>query len=70
MRWERPHERGEFKREIVPVYGRDEEGKRFLAAGDQCVRFDATMDVGSLNGTNGFAIEGVRGAKVRANVPS
>jgi acetyl-CoA acyltransferase len=38
------HERGEFKREIVPVYGRDEEGNRFLATGDQCVRTDATLE--------------------------
>jgi acetyl-CoA acyltransferase len=38
------HAKGEFKREIVPVYGRDEEGNRFLASGDQCVRPDASMD--------------------------
>lgn len=36
------HAAGEFEREIVPVYGRDEAGKRFLATGDQCVRTDAT----------------------------
>src|SRR4051812_9649729 len=38
------HTKGEFKREIVPVYGRDEEGNRFLASGDQCVRLDASME--------------------------
>jgi acetyl-CoA acyltransferase len=38
------HASGEFKREIVPVYGRDEEGRRFLATGDQCVRPDTTME--------------------------
>src|SRR5947209_6060303 len=38
------HAKGEFKREIVPVYGRDEEGNRFLANGDQCVRPDASME--------------------------
>jgi acetyl-CoA acyltransferase len=38
------HQRGEFKREIVPMYGRDEEGRRFLASGDQCVRQDATLE--------------------------
>jgi len=38
------HANGEFKREIVPVYGRDEEGNRFLAASDQCVRPDASME--------------------------
>jgi acetyl-CoA acyltransferase len=38
------HANGEFKREIVPVYGRDEEGNRFLATGDQCVRPDTTME--------------------------
>jgi acetyl-CoA acyltransferase len=37
------HAKGEFKREIVPVYGRDEQGNRFLATGDQCVRPDTTM---------------------------
>src|SRR5438270_1383515 len=37
------HASGEFQREIVPVYGRDEEGRRFLATGDQCVRADTTM---------------------------
>ena len=35
------HAQGAFQREIVPVYGRDEAGKRFLATGDQCVRADA-----------------------------
>jgi acetyl-CoA acyltransferase len=38
------HAKGEFKREIVPVYGRDEEGHRFLATGDQCVRPDTAME--------------------------
>jgi acetyl-CoA acyltransferase len=38
------HASGQFKREIVPVYGRDEDGNRFLATGDQCVRPDATME--------------------------
>jgi acetyl-CoA acyltransferase len=38
------HAAGEFKREIVPVYGRDEQGNRSLATGDQCVRPDTTME--------------------------
>ncbi len=38
------HAKGEFQREIVPVYGRDEEGRRFLATGDQCVRPDTTLE--------------------------
>lgn len=38
------HANGEFKREIVPLFGRDEEGRRFLATGDQCVRPDASME--------------------------
>src|SRR5947209_10254765 len=41
------HAGGEFQREIVPVYGRDEEGRRFLATGDQCVRPDTTMEARS-----------------------
>ena len=38
------HGKGEFKREIVPVYARDEEGNRFLATGDQCVRADTSLE--------------------------
>lgn len=38
------HAKGEFKREIVPVYARDEEGRRFLATGDQCVRSDTSLE--------------------------
>jgi len=38
------HANGEFQREIVPAFGRDEEGNRFLATGDQCVRPDASME--------------------------
>lgn len=38
------HANGEFKREIVPLYARDEEGRRFLATGDQCVRPDASLE--------------------------
>jgi acetyl-CoA acyltransferase len=38
------HSRGEFQREIVPIYARDEEGRRFLASGDQCVRPDTTLE--------------------------
>jgi len=38
------HAQGEFQREIVPVYGRDEEGHRFLATSDQCVRPDTTLE--------------------------
>jgi acetyl-CoA acyltransferase len=38
------HANGEFQREIVPVYARDEDGRRFLATGDQCVRPETTME--------------------------
>ncbi len=38
------HANGEFKREIVPVWGRDEAGNRLLVEVDQCVRPDATME--------------------------
>lgn len=37
------HAKGEFQREIVPHYARDEDGRRFLATGDQCVRADASL---------------------------
>lgn len=36
--------RGDFKKEIVPVYGRDEEGHRILADRDQCVREDTSLE--------------------------
>jgi acetyl-CoA acyltransferase len=35
---------GEFKREIVPIWGRDEAGNRSLVEQDQCVRADASME--------------------------
>ncbi|MDA1049802.1 MAG: acetyl-CoA C-acyltransferase FadA [Planctomycetota bacterium] len=35
---------GEFKREIVPMYGRDEQGHRILADADQCVRSDTSLE--------------------------
>jgi acetyl-CoA acyltransferase len=38
------HQAGEFKAEIVPVYGRDEEGNRFLVERDQCVRSDSSLE--------------------------
>jgi acetyl-CoA acyltransferase len=36
--------RGDFKREMLPVWGRDEEGNRILVDRDQCVRPDASME--------------------------
>ena len=36
--------KGEFAREIVPVYGRDESGSRALLDRDQCVRADASLE--------------------------
>ncbi|HUY31138.1 MAG TPA: acetyl-CoA C-acyltransferase FadA [Pirellulales bacterium] len=38
------HAKGEFKREIVPVWGRDEAGARTLIEIDQCVRPDCGME--------------------------
>jgi acetyl-CoA acyltransferase len=37
------HDAGEFQSEIVPVYGRDEEGRRFRVERDQCVRSDTSV---------------------------
>jgi len=34
---------GEFKDEIVPIYGRNEAGERILVTSDQCVRPDASL---------------------------
>ena len=36
-------ERGDFEREIVPVFGREENGERFLVTTDQCIRPDTTL---------------------------
>ncbi|MBP88968.1 MAG: acetyl-CoA C-acyltransferase [Planctomycetaceae bacterium] len=38
------HAAGDFKNEIVPIYGRDEGGNRILAETDQCVRADTSLD--------------------------
>src|SRR5207244_9705639 len=35
--------KGEFRREMLPVWGRDEAGNRVLVDHDQCVRPDATL---------------------------
>ena len=35
---------GEFKREMVPVWGRSETGEKFLVDYDQCVRGDSSME--------------------------
>ena len=35
---------GDFQSEIVPIYGRDEQGHRILADADQCVRADASLE--------------------------
>ena len=36
--------KGAFQQEIVPVYGRDEAGQRFLVTLDQCVRPDTSLE--------------------------
>ena len=38
------HEAGDFEKELVPLYGRDEEGHRILVQRDQCVRSDASLE--------------------------
>ena len=38
------HANNEFAKEIIPQYGRDENGERFLATEDQCVRADASLE--------------------------
>ena len=47
---EEAHNQGRFENQIVPFYGRDEQGNRFLATKDQCVRADTSMEaLGQLN---------------------
>jgi acetyl-CoA acyltransferase len=36
--------KGEFKREMIPIYGRDEAGERILVDFDQCVRPDCSLE--------------------------
>jgi acetyl-CoA acyltransferase len=38
------HAEGQFQREIVPLYAKDEQGQRFLATTDQCVRPDTSLE--------------------------
>jgi acetyl-CoA acyltransferase len=40
----RAQEEGAFRREIVPVFGHDERGRRVELASDQCVRPDTTLE--------------------------
>ncbi|MSQ94051.1 MAG: acetyl-CoA C-acyltransferase FadA [Gemmataceae bacterium] len=35
---------GAFKNEIIPTWGRDEEGRRVLITQDQCIRRDSTLE--------------------------
>src|SRR5262249_11069431 len=37
-------EKGEFKREIVPIWGHDEAGNRTLIERDQCIRPDTSLE--------------------------
>ncbi len=38
------HDNEKIKKEIIPVYGREEDGGRFLATSDQCVRADTSLE--------------------------
>lgn len=43
------HAKGQFKKEIIPIWGKDEDGGRTLVEADQCVRADCSMEsLGSL----------------------
>src|SRR5262249_36730999 len=35
---------GEFRREIIPTWGRDEDGRKKLITEDQCIRRDSTLE--------------------------
>src|SRR5262249_35588065 len=37
-------EKGEFAAEIVPTWGRDENGRKVLLTADQCIRRDTSLD--------------------------
>jgi acetyl-CoA acyltransferase len=38
-------DKGEFKNEIVPTWGRDEAGEKVLLTSDQCIRRDTSLEV-------------------------
>lgn len=38
------HEQGEFEKEIIPIWGRNEDGQRFQVTTDQCIRADTSME--------------------------
>ena len=38
------HMSGQFQQEIIPIYGRDESGRRQLIESDQCVRADCSLE--------------------------
>jgi acetyl-CoA acyltransferase len=37
-------DRGEFSKEVIPTWGRDDEGRKKLLTVDQCIRWDTTLD--------------------------
>jgi acetyl-CoA acyltransferase len=37
-------DRGDFAREVVPTWGRDEQGRKVLLAEDQCIRRDSSLE--------------------------
>lgn len=37
-------ESGEFKNEVIPTWGHDEEGRKVPTSVDQCIRFDCSLD--------------------------
>lgn len=37
-------DRGEFKAEVVPTWGRDDSGRKVLLTGDQCIRRETSME--------------------------
>jgi acetyl-CoA acyltransferase len=42
-------DKGEFQREVIPTWGRDDAGRKVLLTEDQCIRRDTSMDaLGSL----------------------
>ncbi|MFO0876035.1 MAG: acetyl-CoA C-acyltransferase FadA [Gemmataceae bacterium] len=44
MKAARATDAGEFSREIIPTWGRDEQGRKVLAKTDQCIRRDTSVE--------------------------
>ena len=65
----RAHDAGEFQPELVPIFGRDEQGNRILVQRDQCVRGDTSLEALAALATYAFEHPGDPFPRVVASGP-